>query len=61
MTLPRSINWFAIWIEVTLVTFALHDACDDSDTRTMIKRHVTSLLSLSQRDKIQVWVYSGHV
>jgi hypothetical protein len=61
MTLPRSINWFAIWIEVTLVIFPIHDACDHSDTRAMIKSHVTSLLSLSQRERIQVRDYSGHV
>ena len=61
MTLPRSINWFAIWIEVTLVIFPIHHACDHSDTRTMIKSHVTSLLSLFQRERIQVRDYSGHV
>jgi hypothetical protein len=36
MTLPRSINWFAIWIKVTLVIFAILRACDHSDTRAMI-------------------------
>ena len=61
MTLPRLINWFAIWIEATLVIFAIHHACDDSDTRTMIKSHVTSLLSLFQRERIQVRDYSGYV
>lgn len=46
---------------MTLIIFAIHHACDHSDTRAMIKSRLMNRLSLFQRERTEVRNYSGHV